>query len=107
MAATFPKPITPVPYKTPMLANKSDVIEQTIWMRWLGTIVQLVNGLNTYLLVGTGVTVANLPGSPVVGQLAQVTDSLTTTWGANITGGLGGTTVLAWYNGSHWTVVGK
>jgi hypothetical protein len=106
MALVAPNPITPVPYKTPILANKTDVIDQLIWMRWLTDIVRVLNGLSTYVRVSTGVTVANLPGSPVVGQLAQVTDSTTTTWGATIAG-TGGNVVLAWFNGVHWTVVGK
>jgi hypothetical protein len=51
-------------------------------------------------------TLANLPASPYVGQLAFITDSNTATWGANISGG-STNKVLAQWNGSNWTVVGK
>jgi hypothetical protein len=49
---------------------------------------------------------ANLPQSPTVGQLVIITDGSTATWGANISSG-GANVVLAHWNGSHWTVVGK
>jgi len=49
---------------------------------------------------------ASLPGSPTVGQLANVSDSNTNVWGATIAG-TGGNHVLARWNGSNWTVVGK
>jgi hypothetical protein len=52
-----------------------------------------------------GRTFANLPGTPVAGMLATVTDSNTATWGATIAGG-GANNVLARYNGTNWTVVG-
>ena len=50
-------------------------------------------------------TVARLPAAPVVGQIASVTDSTTATWGATVAGG-GANTVLAWWNGTNWTVIG-
>jgi hypothetical protein len=53
----------------------------------------------------TGVIFASLP-SPILGMVQVVTDSTTTTWGAIISGG-GANPVLAWYNGTNWTVVGK
>lgn len=40
-----------------------------------------------------------------LGQTVVITDSSTTTWGAAIAGS-GANTVLAWYNGSNWTVIG-
>lgn len=52
---------------------------------------------------GNAVTVANLPASPVEGMMVAVTDSTTATWGATITGG-GANHVLAYYNGTNWTV---
>jgi hypothetical protein len=65
---------------------------------------------DAHLSAGTvthhGVAFANLPGSPVAGMTACITDSNTNTWGATIAGG-GANTVLAWYNGSNWTVTGK
>lgn len=54
----------------------------------------------------TSYTFATLPASPGTGTLAVVTDSNTVVWGANIAGG-GTNTVLAFFNGSHWTVAAK
>lgn len=48
---------------------------------------------------------SNLP-TGVRGMLAHINDSSTSTWGDTITGG-GSDTVLAFYNGSNWTVMGK
>lgn len=53
-----------------------------------------------------GVTVVNLPAVPAAGMMAYVTDSATVTWGATITGG-STNKVLAWFNGTNWTVAGK
>jgi hypothetical protein len=55
---------------------------------------------------GTAVTFSNLPASPVEGMLVGVTDSNTATWGATIAGS-GSNHVLAYYNGTNWTVAGK
>ena len=52
------------------------------------------------------VAYAGLPASPTVGMLLYVSNSNTNTWGASITS-TGSDKVLAWYNGSAWTVVGK
>ncbi len=49
---------------------------------------------------------ANLPGSPTLGQVVCVTDATVNTWGANITTGGGTHFVLAWWNGTHFTVIG-
>ena len=62
--------------------------------------------VNAPSIRGNAVTVSNLPASPVEGMLVGVTDSMTATWGATITGS-GGNHVLAYYNGSAWTVAGK
>jgi hypothetical protein len=51
-------------------------------------------------------TFANLPYPFAVGQIAVVTDSTVNTWGSTIAGS-GVHTVLAWSNGSNWTVVGS
>jgi hypothetical protein len=50
-------------------------------------------------------TYANRPPSPTTGNQACFTDSNTTIWGATIAGG-GASNVMAWYNGTNWTVVG-
>lgn len=71
----------------------------------LGTLrIQIGRQAQTFI-VGT-VPFANLPQSPVTGSLITVTDSTTNTWGATISGG-GSNQVLAYFNGTHWTVVGK
>jgi hypothetical protein len=41
------------------------------------------------------------------GDEFNITDSTTSTWGANVTVGGGGNDVLVRWNGSNWTVVGK
>ncbi len=55
---------------------------------------------------GTAVAFASVPGTAVEGMLVAVTDSTTNVWGATITGG-GANHVLAYYNGTNWTVAGK
>lgn len=63
----------------------------------------------TYVALPTvslvAVAFASLPGSPSQGMLAAVTDSNTATWGAVIAAG-GANKVLAYYNGTNWTVAG-
>lgn len=54
---------------------------------------------------GVAVTFANVP-TPVEGMMLGITDSTTDTWGSTITGG-GSLHVLAYYNGTNWTVFGK
>lgn len=49
---------------------------------------------------------ASLPATPVAGMEANITDSNTNVWGANIAGG-GANNVSARYNGANWTVTGK
>lgn len=72
------------------------------------SVVEINNGTagQSGVLLLRGRTFANLPASPVVGMQATVTDSNTTTWGATIAGG-GANTVLAFYNGTAWTVAAK
>jgi hypothetical protein len=52
------------------------------------------------------VAFSSLPASPSEGMLVSVTDSDNNVWGENIGGG-GGFNVLAYYNGTNWTVAGK
>ena len=51
-------------------------------------------------------TFADLPADPFVGQEVNLSNANTAVWGANITG-TGANHVLARWNGSNWTVVGK
>lgn len=64
-------------------------------------VAQLLQAQNVFLF-------ADLPTASSVnrGMTAQISDSNTTTWGANISGG-GGSLVLAYCNGTNWTVIGK
>ena len=55
---------------------------------------------------GVAVAFSAVPATPVEGMLVAVTDSSTDVWGATITGG-GALHVLAYYNGTNWTVAGK
>lgn len=52
----------------------------------------------------TAIAFASLP-TGVQGMVAHVSDSTTATWGATIAGG-GSNKVLAFYNGTNWTVAG-
>jgi hypothetical protein len=84
-----------------------------------------VDGLTNQLMVGTGSSGATagalvrqgtpLVGTPFVfsalpagveGMLAVVSDSSVNTWGTAIAGG-GANRVLAYYNGTAWTVAAK
>jgi hypothetical protein len=64
---------------------------------------EYANYANLSLLVP--IAYASLP-TPSTGMLAVINDANTTTWGATIAGG-SSSTVLAVYNGTNWTVVGK
>lgn len=65
-------------------------------------------------LISHGTTFASLPAT-TAGTVAYITDGLAancgdtscTTWGTNVTGGTGALKLLVWYNGSHWTLIGK
>lgn len=53
-------------------------------------------------------TYTTLPAAGTPGRMIYVTTANTNTWGATIDGaGAGTDKVLAWDNGTHWTVVGK
>ena len=47
-----------------------------------------------------------VPSSPWVGQTVGITDATTNAFGDVVVGG-GALTVLAWWNGSDWTVIGQ
>ena len=52
----------------------------------------------------TPITFAELPTNPEEGWQVPLTDSNTATWGATITG-TGANHVLAYFNGTNWTVM--
>jgi hypothetical protein len=60
--------------------------------------------LKSRTFASSGVAFASLP-TGVAGMFEYVTDSNTATWGATIAGG-GANKVLAFYNGTNWTVAG-
>jgi hypothetical protein len=53
----------------------------------------------------TALTVATLPGTPLVGMIARVTDALAPAVGVTVAAG-GAAQALCWYNGANWTVIG-
>lgn len=71
-------------------------------------------GTNTWALRQTfttgvklgAVAYASLPAAPAEGLMMSVTDSNTATWGATVAAG-GSNHILAYFNGTNWTVAGK
>lgn len=57
---------------------------------------------------GPAIPFRSLPLNPQIGALAVVNDSTTAAWGGTIasTAPAPGATVLAWFNGVSWTVIG-
>ena len=55
--------------------------------------------------VVTGLTVATLSASPLVGMVARVTDATAPAVGSTVAGG-GAAAALVWYNGANWSVIG-
>lgn len=72
-------------------------------------------GTGPGLILPRAATFATLPGSPVTGMIGYISDGLAgncadgtcTTFGTNVTGGTGSLKLLVWYDGSHWTLIGK
>jgi hypothetical protein len=62
------------------------------------------NGANTYTYYEP-MAFGSLPGTPLHGMVAAITDSNTATWGATVAAG-GANKILAFYNGTNWTVIG-
>lgn len=61
---------------------------------------------NTVRLRCFPIVFANVPATPLEGDIMAFTDSNTATWGATIAGG-GANHVLGYYNGTVWTVMAK
>ena len=74
---------------------------------WQTTLEDILKALNALTADQTPTTFANLPAASAIyeGITRAVTDSTTAAWGATITGG-GTHHVLAYCNGSAWTVAG-
>lgn len=76
----------------------------------LGDIALAINQMAQNILALMGeITIessayADLP-TPALGMIRSISDSDTAVWGDTIAGG-GANVVLAWYNGSDWTVIG-
>jgi hypothetical protein len=83
----------------PMLQRNAAVLECKLGDNSLFT------GLSLAYLLANGTTFANKPATPVAGMVAYITDSTVATWGTTVVGG-GSSKVLAWYNGTNWTVIG-
>jgi hypothetical protein len=72
---------------------------------------QSINALAEHVIGAIGfqhtpIAFADLPSSPQAGMVACVKDSTVNTWGTVVAGG-GTLTVLAFYDGTAWTVMGK
>ncbi|MFZ1786707.1 MAG: hypothetical protein WAT92_00285 [Saprospiraceae bacterium] len=66
-----------------------------------------VNDLNiSHVLKLAPMAYASLPESPSVGTIAHINDSDTNVWGSPIAGD-SSKVVLAFFNGTYWTVMGK
>lgn len=61
-----------------------------------------INQATGYAFVPT--PLANLPSPITAGSIACISDSTVNTWGSVIAGG-GTHTVMAFYNGTNWTVM--
>jgi hypothetical protein len=57
------------------------------------------------IAASTAYEVSTLPGTPVVGMIARVTDATAPAVGSTVTGG-GAAAALCWYNGANWSVIG-
>jgi hypothetical protein len=55
--------------------------------------------------ITTALTVDTLPGTPLVGMMARVTDATAPAVGSTVAGG-GAANAMCWYNGTNWTVIG-
>lgn len=53
-----------------------------------------------------GNTFARLPANPIVGYVRVVSDANVSVVGASVTSGGGGNSVLVWYSGAAWVIIG-
>jgi hypothetical protein len=66
----------------------------------------VIQGDFTRLSTAPPVVFAALPDSPETGTVRTITNCSVNTWGTNADGA-GAITVLVWYNGTNWTIIGK
>ncbi|MGH9679840.1 MAG: hypothetical protein ACRD4Y_07800, partial [Candidatus Acidiferrales bacterium] len=93
-------------YCTSTVKNQSD-----LWPIGIGVLPTPNLGVNLFAQKGIKVGTATFSslvacGNSLEGAMRAVTDSTTSTWGATITGG-GANHVLAYCDGTNWTVAGK
>lgn len=81
-----------------MLGKDGHVVQAV--KQWFDALVATVNGSLTPQ------TYATLVAPSQSGAMVVISDSTTQAWGAVIAGG-GAFTVLGWWNGTAWTVIGK
>jgi hypothetical protein len=86
------------------VSGEQFVEQWRLFAQSIGALAEHINGAIGFQ--HTSVTFANLPPSPQTGMVACVSDSTVNTWGSTIVGG-GTMKVLAFYNGTTWTVAGK
>ena len=91
-----------------LLANPTGSLEAQAVAASAGTVLTAGTGGFSFQLpapyIAPQYTFATLPASPFKGQTAVVTDSTVNTWGTAITVGGGAIPVLAFFNGTNWTV---
>lgn len=85
------------------VANNSSQITGTFTGNRVATLPDVTG---TVQITPAVVAFASLPASPFVGQLAVINNSSTDVWGA-VADGAGALTVLVWWNGIAWKVLGK
>lgn len=85
--------------------NQVVIGDSAVTQVYFGSVASMAAIVNAKALRSVAVTYANRPGTPLEGMLVAITDSNTATWGATIAGG-GANHVLAYYNGTNWTVAG-
>ena len=76
---------------------------QLLMAQGFNSLAELVEQSNGYAT--TPMAFASLPPEPAAGMLVCINDSGVAGWGQTVTPG-GFHTVLAWYNGTDWKVLG-
>jgi hypothetical protein len=76
---------------------------QLLMAQGFNSLADLVENSTGYAM--SPVPFVSLPPEPDVGMIVCISDSGVTGWGEEVTPG-GFNNVLAWYNGTNWTVIG-